>query len=632
MGDAALSSDHVNYLILRYLQENGHETSAKAFYRDWNRADEFSDPEKLPFASVVGHNELVYLVQDGLFHDQLQAMVTNNNRRFNLTRSDFSRPSSSHKIPPKPTVRRPSAYVQPDQEDFPTPAAKRPRRSDGSEAVINGDAMDVDRRQDEDDDETLEQERAQSEIEPTAEEEPVEMTTAATQTDRKSRVITKTLYWALNKTEPTLILHTAWNPQRSLSTRLLTAGEALCRLYHVSAPDYDGECVPHAVPLDIASDATISAVCWHPSGRYYTFAMEKPTEEGQQLFDCDAEGNKRPFDMSLYPLEPPGTTLTMRYSSSGDLMLTVSTNGQRGLLQIWPTAATVRQRDSIASNEFNQVVFDAVWVSEDSVAICGKGLVAVYTIQHVPNQNNGVLNSDGAAAGATHNVSEIFSYPTTTEWDKIRFDDVHGVLVVSSSPEKEIMFFTKKGRDWTEGPKLGSFEPRGVIALAFQPLSDDQKLSITAPRRLAAIRESGDVQVYNMTASSCTQAGNFSIGPRDAVLALSWAPSEPKLAVASDESIKVWDVEASEEVVSWQAAPAKWYQENNHNLPGDEDAQAEPSLSWNANGDRLALAVGRKVSLLQLFSYMNVLICIQIAIISLLPSADDADMMDADSA
>jgi len=595
MGDGALGSDHVNYLILRYLQENGHENAAKAFYRDWNRADEFSDPEKLPFASAVGHNELVYLVQDGLFHDQLQATVSNNSRRFNLTRSDFSRPSSSHKIPSKPTVRRPSAYVLPDQEDFPTPAPKRPRRSNGSEAVVNGDAMDVDRRQDEDDDEALEHERAQSEVEPANEEESVEMITAATQTDKQSRIITKTLYWALDKTEPTSILHAAWNPQKA-STGLLTAGEALCRLYHVSAPEYEGEDVPHHVPVDVPSDAVISAACWHPSGRYYTCAMEKPTDDGQQLFDCSADGRQRFFPVPLYPLDPPGTTLAMRYMSSGEMMLTVSTNGQRGSLQIWPTAETVKNRESIASKEFDRVILDAVWISEDSVAICGNGLVAVYSIQHVPGQTNGVLNGDGAAAGAMHNLSEVFSYPTTNEWDKIRFDEIHGVLAVSSASEKEMILFTKKGREWIEGPSLGSSEPRGAIALAFQPFSNEHQASATAPRRLAVIRETGDVQVYSITASSCTEAGKFSIGPRDAALALSWAPSEPKLAVASDESIKVWDVEANEEVVSWQAAPAKWYQENNHNLPGDEDAQAEPSLSWNANGDRLSFAVGRKVS------------------------------------
>ena len=81
----ALCSDHVNYLILRYLQEAGHESAATAFHREWHRLPEFKDPEQYPFARTVKRGELVSVIQDGLQYDELVVKVKKNERRFLFT-------------------------------------------------------------------------------------------------------------------------------------------------------------------------------------------------------------------------------------------------------------------------------------------------------------------------------------------------------------------------------------------------------------------------------------------------------------------------------------------------------------------------------------------------------------------
>ena len=605
MGDGALGSDHVNYLILRYLQENGHENAAKAFYRDWDRPDEYQDPENLPFAHHVRQHELVNIIQDGLFHDQLQATVSDSNRRFKLLNPNNSRPTSSHRIPPKPTSRRPSAFVAPDQDDFPTPAPKRPRRSNGPDTYINGDAMDVDGTVQEDEGETTEPERAQSEPEPEAviEEEPVEMSTAATQTDKESRIRTKTLYWTLDKRDPASFLHTAWNPQTAMSSRLLTVGEALCQLYNIPAPEFDGEAIIRAAPMDISRDAVISAATWHPSGRFYTCAMERPQINGRTdshtMFDCSVDGAKRFYDSPAHMLNPRGMALTIRYSSSGDLMLTISTNGKRGLLQIWPTASMVKHREPIAAKIFDDIVLDAVWTSEDSICVCGHSLLAVYAIEHLPSQADGVLNGNSTITSGARNLRQVYKQATERSYDKVRFDSRHGVLAASSASDKTLSLLARHEGNWTAGPPVPRDEISSAIALAFQPLPtrEESETSPDSPRRLAVALDSGNVHVYDVTPSSCDLAAKLSIGPSEPALAVAWAPNDAKLAVASDEAVKIWNLDASEPVVSWQAAPAKWFQGNEHNLPGDEDGQTEPSLSWDAHGHRLAFAVGKKVSL-----------------------------------
>lgn len=241
----SLGSDHVNYLVFRYLQEAGHEAAAKALYNDWHRPLEFRDPEDLPFAPNVRQHELINIIQDGLFHDQLTASVTKQDRRFRLTEANVSRRASAQAAAKQIAARRRASMAQAvENDEFPTPAAKRPRRSNGEEMHINGDAMEVDSRAQEDVESgsgLAETDREKSEAEPAVEEErpPVELLSSATQTEKKIKPKTETMYWTLERPESS-IYTTMWNPSLSASTRLLTVGESLCRFYDVPTSEHSG--------------------------------------------------------------------------------------------------------------------------------------------------------------------------------------------------------------------------------------------------------------------------------------------------------------------------------------------------------------------------------------------------------
>jgi hypothetical protein len=255
MTSGALCSDHVNYLILRYLQEAGHENAATAFWRDWHRLPEFKDPENYPFAPVVRRGELVNVIQDGLHHDELIARVKKNERRFQFTsvttregserRGDGgavenglagSRPGSSSKR----KGSRPMGMRPPDE--FPTPAPKRQRRSDGSEGVhLNGDAMDVDAasrspKSDADEDDEQISPGEGDEVEIVEVPERYDSMDAAVQTAVKAGPATKTMYWKVDK-PGTIVYHSAFSPavrcEGDQTNTLLTVGESLCRFYQV---------------------------------------------------------------------------------------------------------------------------------------------------------------------------------------------------------------------------------------------------------------------------------------------------------------------------------------------------------------------------------------------------------------
>lgn len=274
MGDGGLGSDHINYLILRYLQEAGHENAAKALHQDWHRPDQYKDPEKLPFASRVKQSELVHIIQDGLFYDQTQAHVCKQTPRFNLVDTTAApTKSSSHHTSGDARLksaqpRRSSNNQRNDQDDFPLPVPKRVRKSNGDEPTpaVNGDAMDVDSKtpltvgDDGRSDEGIptDTDRAMSEAvdgAQTTSSPPrpvVETASEGTQTDKKLKAKkSETLYWSIDK-EHAQIVHALWNPRSDMATNVLAAGDALCRFYDVPPPAAEGAVNGDDGPLNVS--------------------------------------------------------------------------------------------------------------------------------------------------------------------------------------------------------------------------------------------------------------------------------------------------------------------------------------------------------------------------------------------
>ncbi|KAK5101732.1 hypothetical protein LTS08_004191 [Lithohypha guttulata] len=82
-----LSSDQLNYLIWRYLQEAGYAEAAVKLQRDWKIDNE---PERLPFAKHIKGQALISLVQKGLRYHHLSLTVDENGQHSkNLVPSMF---------------------------------------------------------------------------------------------------------------------------------------------------------------------------------------------------------------------------------------------------------------------------------------------------------------------------------------------------------------------------------------------------------------------------------------------------------------------------------------------------------------------------------------------------------------
>lgn len=64
-----LSSNALNYLVWRYLQERGFAMAATWLGREWHQEPDLM----MPFAKHVKKDQLVHMIQDSLFIDHIRA-------------------------------------------------------------------------------------------------------------------------------------------------------------------------------------------------------------------------------------------------------------------------------------------------------------------------------------------------------------------------------------------------------------------------------------------------------------------------------------------------------------------------------------------------------------------------------
>lgn len=643
----ALHSDHVNYLILRYLQECGHEDTARAFHRDWHRPREFRDPEDLPFAPVVRRHELISVIQDGLRHDELHARVARSRRRFRWTQAsarhsiddgdvdtgpDGSRPSSSGK---RKSVGLTAGMRAPDE--FPTPMPKRQRVSHGSEAThVNGDrdAMDIDAVSPSAVDVEEDGEAASPAV---ASEEagdiPAERyDSVATQTEVKVGPKTSTLGFTIDK-PGVKVFHSAWSPSRLSKARstLMTVGECLCRLYNTPENlDVDIASIEHIDEPALPPTYLVTAMAWHPEGRVVTCAVDSFRQlpggkevPAQMLINIGPGAS----GTTMYPsgpplLEPAGIVLCVRFSPSGKHILVARTNIKRGLVQIWEGVSDAAETDSLPAafgwRIFEHSLMDATWVDDDNLLVCGDhGLASNLKLA----TNRDPLTDHIAGAVAVRNVEErqIDLPSPETKWTMVRHDEVLGLdLFHSAEPAKLVV--SNHSRDESSGDSASTTVvvdlPDPLTAMALRP-RQSHKSSDEGQRPpetlLATTYHTGACNIYILARDDNGPVCMPLCGPSQPTfelsdgpaLALAWSPDGAYLAVAGVDLVQIWHGDISSAtnaldnrpLVTWRPNADSFGPRNGvHEMNGE--TLAEPSLSWNADGEKLSFAVDNKVRVL----------------------------------
>jgi len=156
--------------------------------------------------------------------------------------------------------------------------------------------------------------------------------------------------------------------------------------------------------------------------------------------------------------------------------------------------------------------------------------------------------------------------------------------------------------------------PGTLKGMAFRPVQsnpEDGNDSAETTLFLATAFEEGFCTLYSARwlGSRClssTECARVRLAEGQPALALAWSPDGDHLAVAGTDVVQIWDAESlldakqrphqPEAVVTWRCDALGVWKHEEEELARAGDMSCEPSLSWSADGKRVAFAVERQVS------------------------------------
>lgn len=586
----SLQSDHVNYLILRYLQESGHENAAEALYRDWRRSAEHRDPESYPFARAVQRRELVSIVQQGLALDELRASVGKNERQFRFTTATVDDDRTSTRgdhVRPLSRGRKSIVTAMRAPDEFPAPPSKRQRRSEGSEgALTNGGMMDLDGDSSVDADDTFATASPGLESETEDMVERYDSMEIGTQTETKTTKTTS-LCWTIDKSGAKL-MRALWNPNASSpenARTLLTVGESLSRL-HLLPASSDGSALLHHSDNEIVdAHSTVTAAAWHPAGHSFVCAIDTlrpilPDRGGSIVQDATTEeacihetkiighsiikGNFL-FPFGKYRSESPSYIVRMSYDPFGKFLMVVESDGVDSSITVWRTETSIQDgqetvSDPYACGRLRGKIRDAMWQWRDNY---GYGIIAhgdakvEFTLKEYHSGQD-----LGGLATSLHNLwvrdyTELA--PEKRSVKLIHVADSRSSVRVNTTPQTDdlgfgtvdVIFPERHYDRWTQPvwpismlgdfadvalrqtPDYGIDDSVAVLAIAYQEgFCTFHTLSIYQPFHARSVYLP---KLTNMKRPQPTFW--LASGP---VLAVAFSPSGAHLAVAGTDVMEVW--------------------------------------------------------------------------------------------
>ncbi|KAF2639349.1 hypothetical protein P280DRAFT_519537 [Massarina eburnea CBS 473.64] len=594
----ALSSNVVNYLVWRYLQEAGYGNAALHLSRCWLR-----DPETLPFAPNVQPHALVNLLQDGLCFDKLHAEAAGNVRGNYHFGDDHGRPYSvrngtlltldqgipAHVLAEQVAAAAPEQPNGAVQEPPPKRGVKRkkPPKSNGvadprPPELANGDAMDVEPNGASHPTNSVraESEPAASEAEsPTVAELPISTLSIGQSTEIQTEVIVDlapdTLFVPGLKNTVKIIEHTSWGSKEA--PLLLTAGRSLLNINNVSRErTKDAMAMVGTVGLKLPmAKYSVTALTWISANEITVSAREECSNE---------TGEKMMVDKIIKIIEAgedyqvvsstAGLVNTLRWNKERELLLSISTDGERGSIKIWKNSI-----DSIPGwTDFTDTaIFDALWISDSAFVVCGINLFKIYEL------------------GETLTTQR--SLDTQITWEALKYDPSSGIIA-AIGVEGQSNFLGIVHPNDSLNLQTHEYPDKYLSDLDIRSSATDSVLANTPfgkspspPILLTTCSMSGVVRIWDAnTPFKCLR--RLSTTDQAQAFKVSFSPGGTYLAAAGPDAVTVWDVEKREmPIASWRAtefSSDKWN-------PG---VNGEFSLGWDPEESRLSIALENQIAII----------------------------------
>ncbi|KAI9684897.1 MAG: hypothetical protein M1822_005546 [Bathelium mastoideum] len=602
MTAALLESDHVNYLIWRYLQESGprFRKAADQLRRDWE-----VEPEELPFARSVRPGDLVRLVLDGLHHDEiatgvLQAQLRSSEeaaKRLDITLTErkyqfifqpslrnLSIRSAPHLTKPfedrergESPLKRPRDGINGAPPDsMGKPAAKRARKSAAVElkerhggGATNGILhTDDESTMRPDEDETMIDDGP---VQPVSTLEHGISNEAQTEPDGFILPVEPAAIEHEVAGLDSAVMHTSWSPNRT-EDWLYIASDHVANLCHLPTQDAPGRV--DTTRLDISSHRpyTITSQVWDYRGEVLLLSYVHDDRSGpfslvsfnRGADKVELENLDQNASSCLALRQNPVTHMIMAFSCSASDHDRVSGSG--GSTQIWYPDFWVNNSPT-GMTDHSEVVHDGDWIDHSFVAIsCGHN-VELYMC--VPGgwdkgEQPSVAEISSASSLEMRRIRSSLLEPACT-WDIVRHvPRTHRIICVSTESAvvawADVRTNETQSLAWDKGKDgqingLGMETARTVVtSLSGVQHSNSGSLSddmLSRHNAFAIFTDTGKIFVYDLASFtipaketedwSPAMVRQYDIGPFPALVA-SFSHNRRLLAVGSLEKVYIYDL------------------------------------------------------------------------------------------
>ncbi|KAL9089106.1 MAG: hypothetical protein Q9165_005919 [Trypethelium subeluteriae] len=603
MSAADLESDHLNYLIWRYLQESGprFRKAADQLRRDWE-----INPEDLPFATSVQTGDLVRLVLDGLHHDEIATAAMRAQMRTSeggARRLDASRTERKYKFISHPSNRelaiRSAPHLPRPSEDRERaesplkrhrdgvngtstdgmgrpPAPKRVRKSTAAElrereniATANGilhTDEEASTRPDEDESmiedgplqsvSTLENGTSNAaQTEPNGFAQPEELTAEEHQITASDSVIT----------------HASWS--RSNTEELLFVGdEHTANLWHF--PSRDGVHEVDAIRLDIPSNEphNITSYLWDHRGSELLLSYDHSNSSGpfgvisfnRDTSRVELENLDQNSSTCLSLHQNPVTNMLIAFSASTGEQ---SDTSESGCTQIWQEDFLINN-SPIGITNHARIIYDGDWIDHSRFVVsCGSN-VELY--QCIPNGfergEEPSVNDMCSASALELKLASPALLELSCAWDIVRHIPGTTKIISVSTESSVVAWADAKTRETSS--LAWDVEENGLILdmnmqLERTPTGQDQGASqqsngVTRPAEaiearcfFAVLTDLGKIFVYDALSFATPTKGKsgwkpgefrqYDIGPIPA-LSVAFSNNNRFFAIGSLEKVFIYDL------------------------------------------------------------------------------------------